>query len=125
MASKVLAKAVAERMSVEQFTRMFITKARGTYAGVNSVVSKLRITTSDGSYAEANFNDWYRSYQRRGLLEAAAPESPVDATKALEAAGKLVLGRGRPTGVYMVLPEDSIKGQARMAKASALDALTI
>ena len=115
MAGKV-SKVEATVMSVEAFTRAFITKAKGSYPGVNSVVSK---------HEGHNFNDWYRSYQRRGLLESSAPESPVDATKALEAAGLLVLGRGRPTGVYMVLPEDSIKGQARTAKASVIDTLTI
>lgn len=103
------------RVSVEAFTRQFIMAARGEFAGVNSVISK---------HKGHNFNEWYRSYYSRGLLEDGAPESPVDATQALASAGKLVIGRSKRTGVYLVLPEHSVRGGER-TQASALDALTI
>mgnify|MGYP001595507819 CR=1 FL=1 len=114
--AKVTAMAVGERMTVEEFTRQFITKARGEFAGINTVISK---------HNGYNFNQWYRSYHSRGMLSVDAPESPVDATQALAAAGKVVIGRSKRTGVYLVLPEDSIRqGDGRKA-ASPLDALTI
>ena len=123
MAKQVAAK--VERMSVESFTRTFITKARGEFTSVNSVATK---------HQGHSFNEWYRSYYGRGLLEETAPESPVDATKALEAAGKLRIGRGgvnkktgRVVGVSLILPEDAYdkKQQASTERANPLDTLTI
>lgn len=115
MASKGTPK-VAERMSVEAFTRQFILSARGDFAGVNTVITK---------HNGYNFNQWYRSYHGRGLLEATAPESPVDATQALQKAGKLVIGRSKKVGVYIVLPEDSVQGSNQGERKSAIDALMI
>ena len=125
MAAKVTAAVSAKRMTVEEFTRSFILKARGDFAGVNSVATK---------HQGFAFNEWYRSYYGRGLLEESAPESPIDATKALEAAGKLRIGRGgvnrktgHAVGVYLVLPEDAYDKNAAASKerVNPLDALTI
>lgn len=114
MAGKVESKAVA-RQSVADFTVAFINSAKGEYSGINTVVTK---------HKGYNYNQWYKSYHSRGLLEVGAPESPVDATKALESKGIVVLGRGRPTGAYMVLAADSYRNSERK-QVSALDALTI
>ena len=122
MAAKVTATAVGERMTVEEFTRQFITRARDVskFAGINTAITK---------HQGHNFNEWYRSYYSRGLLVEDAPESPVDATQALAASGKLRIGRGARTkygmvGVSLILPEDTVNNGDRKA-ASPLDALTI
>ena len=114
-----------ERMSVEQFTRAFILKARTSWTsedgvehpaeGIHTVITKLH---------GHNFNEVYRAYQVAGKLQDGAPENPVDATNLLAAAGKLAVRRAK-RGAYIILPEDMREGGGTEKASNILDVLTM
>lgn len=113
-----------ERMSVEQFTRAFILKARTAWTdkdgvehpaqGIHTVITKLH---------GHNYNEVYRAYQKAGKLQEGAPENPVDATALLEKAGTVAVRRAK-RGAYLLLPED-VKERIRSEGGSASDILNV
>src|SRR3990167_4092484 len=107
-----------ERMSIEDFARAFIVKAKASnpgFDGVHSVYAKV------GGY---NFNQVYSAYWSAGRLEEGAPESPIDATTRLSAANKLVV-RLVSGGAYLILPENARQSKEKTpsTRPSPLDAL--